>query len=88
MKAMLVREITGYQTSRDYALLWELGQTQSVVCTAKYGEDCRDVCQTIWDGKWMRVSARGTGYADGDSLEDFKKWCARAELEFLIPTRQ
>lgn len=82
---MIVRNITGYQTSRDYALLWELGQKQSVVCIVDYYEDCRDVRQTIWNGRYMQVSSRGNGYVDGDTAEEFAKWCQRSNVEFLIP---
>lgn len=56
-----IRQITGYQTSRDYALLWKLAHEQSVVCACDYGKDCRDVAQTLFmdDSDVVQISARG-----------------------------
>lgn len=82
---MIIRNVTGYQTSRDYSLLWSLAQKQSIVCIVDYCEDCRDVCHTIWNGRYMQISSRGNGYVDGDTLDEFAKLCARSNVEFLIP---
>lgn len=71
----IIRDLTGYSTSRDYRALYELAKIQSVVCIADYyggaqrdldGNPApvyRDVCQTI-AGYGVQVSCRGVCYAD------------------------
>lgn len=85
---MIIRNITGYQTSMDYALLWNLGQKQSVVCIVDYCGDCRDACQTLWNGTSMRVSNSGNCYVMSSSADGFVKRCRCFNLEFLIPNQQ
>lgn len=85
----IIRDISGYTTSRDYAKLWELAQKQSVVCVVDFdwrdGEVSRDVAHTIWSGRYLQVSCRGVTYADGDSLADFERSARRSNLEWLVP---
>lgn len=81
----IIRTISGYQTSRDYALLWELAKTSSIVCVCDYSDGIRDVAQTISNKNYTHVSARGITYADGLSVAEFEKNCSRANVEFLIP---
>lgn len=70
---MIVRDFSGYETSRDYVQLWSLAQKQAVVCVVDYhggafgdrsGSLLRDIASTQWcpDTCWMQVGARGIGY--------------------------
>lgn len=88
----LIRNILGYPTSRDYARLWELAQTQSVVCAVDYDTDCRDIAHTICrqyaNCIVVSVSARGICYLEGDSRDGIEKFvtrCERANLEWIVP---
>ena len=81
----IIRTISGYQTSKDYALLWELARASSIVCVVDYGEGLRDVAQTICNGVCTHISARGICYVDGFSAAEFCRNCERANVEFLIP---
>lgn len=86
----IIRNLTGYRMSRDYALLWNLAQKQSVVCVCDYGQGtkCRDVAQTISheDGNpWVGICARGIEYVSAENLTDFARRCARESVEFIVP---
>ena len=81
----IIRTISGYQTSRDYVLLWDLAKSSSIVCVCDYAHGLRDVAQTICDANMTQVSARGITYADGWTAEEFARQCARVNVEFIIP---
>lgn len=82
----IIRDIAGYNTKRgDYEELWKLAQTQSVVCFVDHLEDCRDVCQTIFCGGVVSVSARGICYVEAHTSEKFVEKSAWANLEWLMP---
>ena len=90
----VVRSITGYRMSRDYALLWKLAQTQSVVCVCDYGQmadlcwsTCRDVAQTICrpDTDWVAICARGIEYVSGENMQEFATRCVAENVEFVVP---
>jgi len=87
-----IRDITGYETSRDYERLADLMHKQSIVCIVDYGKDCRDVAQTLWTesrsgaGTWQ-VTVRGVGYIHEFSRSEFIASCHAANLEFLVPTK-
>ena len=83
-------DISGYVGLKDYELLADLSRTQSVICIVDYDSDLRDVARTFYrtNGKeehWS-VSARGTGYIDAFSRQEFLDLCARLDLEFLAPS--
>lgn len=84
-----MRDITGYETSRDYATLARLAETQSVVCIVDYQHGCRDVAQTLncesRYGVNLRISARGITYVDAITVEEFERQCRFANVEFLVP---
>ncbi|GAF78774.1 unnamed protein product [marine sediment metagenome] len=83
---MPIREITGYKTSRDYIKLYELAQTQSIICMCNFGEGrARDICRTIFDGNLMEISARGTGYVGAETIKAFIKQCKRYDVEWVLP---
>ncbi len=84
----MIRDITGYQVSRDYEALADLMQAQSVVCTVRYGNTCRDVAHTVCDGRAFRISARGIGYVDAIGREDFIKQCTADDVEWLRPVAE
>lgn len=86
----IVNEPAGYQTSRNYARLWDLAQKQSVVCLVDYlmttGNPCRDVCKTSWDGTTMRMNARGISYlAIPRTKAEFIKQCQECNVEWIVP---
>lgn len=83
-------EVTGYETSRDYELLFELAKRQSVICIVDYNKDCRDVAHTLFIGKMGQISARGISYLhvftdESDAKEKFVQYCGEINLEFLPP---
>jgi hypothetical protein len=93
-----IRDITGYQTSRDYDLLWEIVQTQSIVCVVDYSfstdksdgvRPSRDVCQSIVsfiDNKLdtVVIGARGICYIESDNKEFFVEQCKTLNVEWLV----
>lgn len=86
----IIRNLSGYKMSRDYAMLWELAKTQSVVCVCDYGltyPKCRDVAQTIsHDEKpFVAICARGIEYVSAETVGDFVKRCRRGNVEFVVP---
>lgn len=81
----VVREIAGYQTSKDYKRLWEIAIKQSVLCVCDYHE-CRDSAQTIYDSAGVLfVSARGVSYICAKSVNEFIEQCQKINLEWVIP---
>ena len=82
-----IRSITGYRMSRDYAVLWNLAQKQSVVCVCDYGSShvCRDDAQTICRDGEVAICARGIEYVSGDSVEVFALRCDMEQVEFVVP---
>lgn len=88
-------KLSNYQTSKDYEALWQLAQSQSVICIIDYCTDlisgdkhcCRDVAHTAYvpGEKWMRVGARGIGYIEAETKESFCRQCERLQLEWLPP---
>jgi hypothetical protein len=73
-----------YKTSREYTLLADRMERETIVCFCRYISS-RDVCHTQFDGTYRMVNSRGFGYIWADSLEDFIRQCEQAELEWLIP---
>ena len=77
--------------SRDYAMLWELAKTQSVVCVVDYGMTSaitsRDVAHTISrpDTGWVAICARGIEYVSAENWRDFAYRCAKENVEFVLP---
>jgi hypothetical protein len=83
----VVRHIVGYATSKDYAKLAELMETQSVVCICRYST-CRDVCQSVYDGKTWMLNARGIGYIYAFDVKDFITQCEQSEVEWIVPNAE
>ena len=84
--------IAKYKTSRDYSLLWDLAQDQSIVCVVDYrfgpadeGPACRDVCHTLKPGYFLEVSARGIGYVTAANISEFTQQCESLNLEWFPP---
>jgi hypothetical protein len=93
MSEILIRDVEGYETSRDYELLFSLAKQQSIICILDYcifmdGSVCRDVCQTISDGHEVQVCERGTCFISQRDIESFKKACIHVNLEFIVPMRK
>ena len=80
----LVRNISGYVTSKDYQKLAALMTTQSVVCICRYNQ-CRDVCQSLYNGTTWMLNARGIGYVCAFDEQDFIQQCDKYEVEWLVP---
>jgi hypothetical protein len=83
----VVRHIVGYATSKDHAKLAELMTTQSIVCICRYNT-CRDVCQSVYDGRTWMLNARGIGYIYAYEVKDFIAQCEQAEVEWLVPNAE
>lgn len=85
--------ISAYHSSRDYKRLAELARQSSVVCIVDYcvggGEPIRDIARTQYsrrgDEETFMVAARGTGYITAFGEDEFLKFCANSNLEFLEP---
>lgn len=84
----VVRQISGYKTSRSYDTLWDLAKNQSIVCICKYKSGSRDVAHTIWTDTLVEISARGICYVSADSLESFIEECKLADVEWILPETQ
>lgn len=93
-----IREIDGYQTSNDYALLYELAKTTSIICLVKYSDyndtyTITDIAHTIKFGSVTEILARGVGYVyandrdDKKAKESFIKQCENQKVEFLVPDK-
>jgi len=72
----------GYSVSRDYAALYEMAQSQSVVCFVDYHE-CRDVACTLVRRGDIEIGARGIGYVWATSKGEFVLQCRRLNVEFI-----
>jgi hypothetical protein len=83
----LIRNPTGYQTDKDYRLLFEQAQKQSIICLCHHEHDCIDVAHTIWGRNIMSVSARGNGYVCADNIDDFEEQCKECDLEWIAPNK-
>lgn len=83
----LIRNPTGYNTSKDYALLFEEARRQSIICLCRHVGDCIDVAHTIWGNNIMSVSARGTGYVTAENVDEFLKQCEECNLEWITPNK-
>ena len=88
----IIKNITGYKTSKDYRKLWELAKNQSIVCICDYGTfdaeyRCRDIAHTTYYDGNMNVSARGIGYVTvfDYKIEEFIKQCEQINLEWIVP---
>lgn len=84
--------IIGYPTSKDYKLLWQLMQKQSVICfmVVQCGTYIRkEMYQTLYDpspkldGFWI-----GQGLIYAKDEKSLIKQCKRAGLEFIVPTKE
>jgi len=78
----------GYSVSRDHDDLYDMAQSQSVVCFVDY-HDCRDVACTLVRrssyGTETEIGARGLTYIAGMSREEFVTQCRRYNVEFILP---
>ena len=83
-----------YKTSTDYERLYDLAQSQRIVCFVDYMTH-RDVAQTQAirrEGDEVDVAARGISYVQGYQFEEntaketFIEGCKSSNLEFIFPT--
>lgn len=86
---MIVREFK-YRTKTNYAELWGLAQRESVICildtSYAYSEGAsQDIARTLWNGQLMAVGARGIGYINAETPEEFAAQAAAVSLEWLDP---
>lgn len=83
----IVRNIEGYELSRDYKALFEQMTKSSVVCIVNYGHtaSCRDVAHTLYRDDVYQISARGISYIYAETLEEFIKQCEDDDVEFIPP---
>lgn len=81
--------ISGYCSSKDYALLAELSRTQSVICIVDYNPGLRDVARTFYrahgEEEHWSVSARGISYIEAFNRKEFLALCVHRNLEFILP---
>jgi hypothetical protein len=80
MPVNLIREVTGYETSKDYIRLFELAQQESIICLCRGDGEMKDIAHTIFDEKYFAVSSRGTGYVCADNPDDFIRQCRQCDL--------
>jgi hypothetical protein len=80
----VVRAITGYTTSQDYELLFELMQKSSIVCVVDF-QGCRDVAQTLCRDGDYQICVRGHGYLWTDDKDEFIRFCSLINVEFVVP---
>ena len=92
-----VREIKNYQTSKDYAALYALAKSQSVVCIIDNASKlmdgtkhvCRDICHTSFHtgnhGDITQLSVRGIGYVWAENEKEFVGQCVSGNVEWIVP---
>ena len=87
-----IRDITGYATSTDYNLLWDVAQQQSVVCITDMafsdGYTLRDVCRTLGGNGRVELSCRGTCYVYANDKLGFAASCNLRHVEWIVPNAQ
>lgn len=88
-------DLPDYGGSKDYERLAELAKTRSVLCVVDYRMDTfttRDVARTQYMSKpgqeYWSVSARGMGYINAFSQEEFVALCRCLNLEFIEPAAE
>ena len=91
-KKPLIRDVTEYETSRDYGYLFDLMQRSSVICIIdchfRHGDPPRrDIAKTLCREGDYQISGRGNGYLIADSKEDFLRQCAIWDVEFIPPNK-
>jgi len=90
-----------YRTSKDYERLYELVQTQRVICIVTYDSkisdnktiELRDICASgvVSSVERIDIGCRGTGYInafefDGKTpKEEFIEQCEHYKLEYIDP---
>ena len=90
-----------YKISKDYERLYDLIQTQRVICIVTYSDkirdgaevEMRDICSSsaLLGDNSINIGCRGTSYVtamefDGMSIkEDFIKQCEHYHLEYIEP---
>ncbi len=94
--SILIKDIAQYNTLKDYYWLAQEAKKQSIICIIDYKfntEDkeyiFRDVAQTVYfekngNGSWQ-ISARGTGFLNAFSEEEFIKLCEILNVEYIKP---
>jgi hypothetical protein len=91
----VVRDITGYGTSKDYKALFKIVRSQSIICLVDFdshagsvggGHCSRDVARSIYtDDGLIQISARGTCYVWAKDVDDFVQQCEKQQLEWVVP---
>lgn len=86
----MIHKISGYATSKDYELLFELMQKVSVICIIDYRSSdhtspSRDISQTLCGDDQYQIEARGIGYLWADNKEEFLKYAEMQNVEFIVP---
>jgi len=90
-----------YKTSKDYNKLFDLVQTQRVICIVTYTDKIsdtkeiaiKDICASsaLISESSINIGARGTGFItamefDGKTIkEDFIRQCEHYNLEYIEP---
>lgn len=87
-----------YETSQDYELLYELMQTQRIICLVEpiHYEGCVDVADTSpeFNKDFISIGARGVSYLtahnyNGENVKDkFIEQCKKLNLKFLPPMKK
>lgn len=87
--------INGYNTSNDYEVLFELIQTQNVICYVDYNrfsqevESLWDVCEAVMRTEHRSVYelvSRGYCYFQATTEEEFIEKCQRNKVRFISST--
>ncbi len=89
---MNILEFKYTNLSQDYELLFELMQTQRVICLVDNNE-CTDICATraVQDNGYFSIGARGIEYIgafefkDKSAKEDFIDQCKKSNIRFIEP---
>jgi hypothetical protein len=87
---MKIYQLTGYTTSKDYKLLFELMQKTSVICIIDYDfsdltEPSRDIAKTAYKDGDYQIGARGISYLWAETKDEFVRYCERQNVEFIPP---
>lgn len=82
----VIREVSGYKTSKDYKKLYVLCQQQSVICLCDNGQ-CTDVAHTIFSNGSIGISARGISYVGAWDKKSFVTQCEASGVKWIEPNK-
>ena len=75
-----------YPVKNDHGLLWEIAQSQPVICIISLAgaPSWRDIAATVARDGLTEITSHGLCYAYGRSKAEFIRQCQERRVEFLV----